>query len=92
MQNAAIKEPIVKTSAAIPPRFVKRLMALRSAIWPCPRRQSRDGDGCVLRIGSDHRRYTEKKDIREKMYAEKYEAKSKSYLQEVRGAAMIEYR
>jgi peptidyl-prolyl cis-trans isomerase SurA len=43
-------------------------------------------------MGSDHRRYTEKKDIREKMYAEKYEAKSKSYLQEVRGAAMIEYR
>jgi peptidyl-prolyl cis-trans isomerase SurA len=26
------------------------------------------------------------------MYAEKYEAKSKSYLQEVRKAAMIEYR
>ena len=33
-----------------------------------------------------------KKEIREKMYAEKYEAKSKSYLQEVRKAAMIEYR
>jgi hypothetical protein len=26
------------------------------------------------------------------MYGEKYEAKSKSYLQEARGAAMIEYR
>jgi peptidyl-prolyl cis-trans isomerase SurA len=26
------------------------------------------------------------------MFAEKYEAKSKSYLQEVRRAAMIEYR
>ena len=32
-----------------------------------------------------------KKEIREKMYAEKYEAKSKSYLQEARKAAMIEY-
>ena len=32
------------------------------------------------------------KEIREKMYGEKYEAKSKSYLQEARGAAMIEYR
>jgi peptidyl-prolyl cis-trans isomerase SurA len=39
------------------------------------------------------RRYTEKKDIREKeMPAEKYEAKSKSDLREVRRAAMIEYR
>ena len=33
-----------------------------------------------------------KKEIRDKMYAEKYEAKSKWYLQEVRKAAMIEYR
>jgi peptidyl-prolyl cis-trans isomerase SurA len=33
-----------------------------------------------------------KKEIREKMYVEKYEAKSKAYLQEVRKAAMIEYR
>ncbi len=33
-----------------------------------------------------------KKEIRDKMYAEKYEAKSKSYLQEVRKAAMIECR
>ena len=33
-----------------------------------------------------------KREIREKMYAEKYEAKSKAYLEEVRKAAMIEYR
>jgi peptidyl-prolyl cis-trans isomerase SurA len=33
-----------------------------------------------------------KKEIRDKMFAEKYEAKSKAYLQEVRKAAMIEYR
>jgi peptidyl-prolyl cis-trans isomerase SurA len=33
-----------------------------------------------------------KKEIREKMFNEKYEAKSKAYLQECRKAAMIEYR
>jgi peptidyl-prolyl cis-trans isomerase SurA len=33
-----------------------------------------------------------KKEIRDKMFAEKYEAKSKAYLQECRKAAMIEYR
>jgi len=33
-----------------------------------------------------------KKEIRDKMFGEKYEAKSKSYLQEARRAAMIEYR
>jgi len=46
-----------------------------------------------VRKGPDHRRHTEKeKKSGEKMYSEKYEAKSKSYLREVRGAAMIEYR
>jgi peptidyl-prolyl cis-trans isomerase SurA len=33
-----------------------------------------------------------KREIREKMFAEKYEAKSKAYLQELRKAAMIENR
>jgi peptidyl-prolyl cis-trans isomerase SurA len=33
-----------------------------------------------------------KREVRDKMYSEKYEAKSKSYLLEVRKAAMIEYR
>jgi peptidyl-prolyl cis-trans isomerase SurA len=33
-----------------------------------------------------------KKEMRDKMYAQKYEATSKSYLQDIRKAAMIEYR
>ena len=33
-----------------------------------------------------------KKEVRDKMFADKYEAKSKSYLQDLRKAAMIEYR
>ena len=33
-----------------------------------------------------------KKEIRDKMFVEKFEAKSKSYLQEIRKSAMIEYR
>ena len=32
-----------------------------------------------------------KREMRDKMYVQKYEAKSKAYLQEVRKAAMIEY-
>jgi peptidyl-prolyl cis-trans isomerase SurA len=32
-----------------------------------------------------------KREIRDKMYVQKYEAKSKAYLGEVRRAAMIEY-
>jgi peptidyl-prolyl cis-trans isomerase SurA len=33
-----------------------------------------------------------KKEIRDKLYAQKYETTSKSYLQEIRKEAMIEYR
>jgi peptidyl-prolyl cis-trans isomerase SurA len=33
-----------------------------------------------------------RREIREKLFAEKFQAKSKEYLQEVRKAAMIEYR
>ena len=33
-----------------------------------------------------------KKEIRDKMFSDKYEAKSRVYLKQVRGAAMIEYR
>jgi len=33
-----------------------------------------------------------KKEVRDKMFAEKYETKSKAYLQDLRKAAMIEYR
>jgi peptidyl-prolyl cis-trans isomerase SurA len=33
-----------------------------------------------------------KREIRDKMYAQKYETTSKNYLQEIRKAAMIEYR
>ena len=33
-----------------------------------------------------------KREVREKMFAEKFDAKSKSYLADLRKAAMIEYR
>jgi peptidyl-prolyl cis-trans isomerase SurA len=33
-----------------------------------------------------------KKEIREKMFADKYEKRSKSYLDDIRRSAMIEYR
>jgi peptidyl-prolyl cis-trans isomerase SurA len=33
-----------------------------------------------------------KKEIREKMFADKYEKRAKSYLEDIRRSAMIEYR
>ncbi len=93
MQNAAIRESVTKTSADIPAVLREVLDKTPIGHLTAPE-VTKQGVEMVALCG---RKTTtvdtpKKKEIREKMYAEKYEAKSKSYLQEVRKAAMIEYR
>jgi peptidyl-prolyl cis-trans isomerase SurA len=91
MQNAAIRDTVTKTSADIPP-------ALRGVLDKTPighltaPEVTKQGVEMVALCGRKPTTVDtpKKKEIREKMFAEKYEAKSKSYLQEVRKAAMIE--
>jgi peptidyl-prolyl cis-trans isomerase SurA len=93
MQNAAIKEPVVKTSADIPPSL-RDVLNGTPVGHLTPPELTKQGVEMVALCGKDPTTVDtpKKKEIREKMYVEKYEAKSKSYLQEVRKAAMIEYR
>jgi peptidyl-prolyl cis-trans isomerase SurA len=93
MQNAAIRETVTKTSADIPPvlRDVLDKTPIGHLTAPEVTKQG------IEMVALCARKTTtidtpKKKEVRDKMYAEKYEAKSKSYLQEVRKAAMIEYR
>jgi peptidyl-prolyl cis-trans isomerase SurA len=93
MQNAAIREPVTKTSADLPVPL-RELLDNTPIGHLTPPEVTKQGVEMVALCG---RKATtidtpKKKEIREKMYAEKYEAKSKAYLQEVRKAAMIEYR
>ncbi len=92
MQNAAIRDIVTKTSSDLP-------QSLRDVLDKTPvghltePEVTKQGVEMVALCG---RKPTivdtpKKKEIRDKMYVEKYEAKSKSYLQEVRRAAMIEY-
>jgi peptidyl-prolyl cis-trans isomerase SurA len=93
MQNAAIRDTVTKTSADLPP-------ALRDVLDKTPighltePEVTKQGVEMVALCGRNPTTIDtpKKKEIRDKMYAEKFEAKSKSYLQEVRRAAMIEYR
>jgi peptidyl-prolyl cis-trans isomerase SurA len=93
MQNAAIREAVTKTSADIP-------LALRDVLDKTPighltaPEVTKQGVEMVALCGRKPTTIDtpKKKEIRDKMFVEKYEAKSKSYLQEVRRAAMIEYR
>jgi peptidyl-prolyl cis-trans isomerase SurA len=93
MQNAAIRDTVTKTSADLP-------APLRDVLDKTPIGRltepevTKQGVEMVALCGRKPTTIDtpKKKEVRDKMFAEKYEAKSKSYLQEVRKAAMIEYR
>jgi peptidyl-prolyl cis-trans isomerase SurA len=93
MQNAAIREPVVKTSADMP-AALRELLDKTPVGHLTPPEVTKQG--IEMAALCDRKPTTvdtpKKREIREKMFAEKYEAKSKSYLQEIRKAAMIEYR
>jgi len=93
MQNAAIREPVTKTSADIP--VVLRELLDKTPIGHLtPPEVTKQGVEMVALCARNPTTVDtpKKREIRDKMFAEKYEAKSKSYLHEVRKAAMIEYR
>jgi peptidyl-prolyl cis-trans isomerase SurA len=93
MQNAAIKEPVTKTSADIPPVLRELLDKTPIGRLTAPE-ITKQGVEMVALCGRKPTTVDSprKKEIRDKMFIQKYEAKSKSYLQEVRKAAMIECR
>ena len=93
MPNAAIREIVTKTSADIPPVLREVLDKTPIGHLTAPE-VTKQGVEMVALCGRNPTTVDtpKKKEIREKMYAEKYEAKSKWYLQEIRKAAMIEYR
>ena len=93
MQNAAIREPVTRTSADIPGPLREVLDKTPIGHLTAPE-ITKQGVEMVALCGRKPTTIDspKKKEIRDKMYAQKYEAKSKAYLQEVRKAAMIEYR
>ncbi|MFL6837188.1 MAG: SurA N-terminal domain-containing protein [Bradyrhizobium sp.] len=93
LQNAAIRETVTKTSADIPSPLRDVLDKTPIGHLTAPE-ITKQGVEMVALCGRKPTTVDtpKKREIRDKMYAQKYEAKSKSYLQEVRRAAMIEYR
>jgi peptidyl-prolyl cis-trans isomerase SurA len=93
MQNAAIREIVVKTSADIPPNLRKVLDDTPIGHLTPPETTKQGVEMVALCARNPTTVDTPKKrEIREQMYTKKYEATSKAYLDEVRKAAMIEYR
>jgi len=93
IQSAAIRDVVTKTTADIP-EALRGVLDKTPIGHLTPPEVTKQGVEMVVLCGRKPTTVDtpKKREIREKMFAEKYEAKSKSYLQEVRRAAMIEYR
>jgi peptidyl-prolyl cis-trans isomerase SurA len=92
MPNAAIREAVVRTSADIPP-VLRKVLDDTPIGHLTPPEVTKQGVEMVVLC---ERKATtidtpKRKEIRDKMFAQKYEATSKAYLDEIRKAAMIEY-
>jgi peptidyl-prolyl cis-trans isomerase SurA len=93
MQNAAIRDIVTKTSADLPAvlRDVLDKMPIGHLTAP---EVTKQGVEMVALCGRKPTTVDtpKKREVREKMFSEKFEKKSKAYLEEIRKAAMIEYR
>jgi peptidyl-prolyl cis-trans isomerase SurA len=93
MQNGTIRDPVTKTSGDLPAPLRELLDKTPVGHLTPPEITSKG----VEMVALCERKATtidtpKKREIREKMYAEKYEMKQKAYLADIRRAAMIEYR
>jgi peptidyl-prolyl cis-trans isomerase SurA len=93
MQNAAIREPVSKTSADLPAPLRDVLDKTPIGHLTAPE-VTKQGVEMVALCGRKPTTVDtpKKREVREKMFADKFEKKSKAYLEEIRKAAMIEYR
>jgi peptidyl-prolyl cis-trans isomerase SurA len=91
--NAAIRDSVTKTTADLP-EALRKVLDDTPVGHLTPPEVTKQGIEMVVLCGRKPTMIDtpKKREIREKMYAEKYEKTSNSYLQEIRKAAMIEYR
>lgn len=93
LRDAAIRDIVVKTSADLPPALRQVLDKTQVGHLTAPEVTKQGIEMVAL---CDRKPTTadapEKKEARDKLYVQRFEAKSKEYLEDLRKAAMIEYR
>ncbi len=92
MQNGAIRETVIKTSADMPAPL-RQILDDTPVGHLTPPEVTKQGIEMVALCGKDPTKVDtpKKREIRDKIFSQKYDAKSKAYLRDVRAAAMIEY-
>jgi peptidyl-prolyl cis-trans isomerase SurA len=93
MQSAAIREPVIKTSADIPP-VLRKVLDDTPVGHLTPPEVTKQGIEMVALCSRKPTKIDspKRKEMREKIYAQKYQTTSDNYLKEIRKQAMIEYR
>ncbi|MEW6767506.1 MAG: SurA N-terminal domain-containing protein [Pseudomonadota bacterium] len=93
MRDAAIRDQVVKTSADLS-EPLRELLDKTPIGKLTPPEITKQGIEMVALCGRESTKTDTpaKRALKEKIYSERYEAKSKSYLQEIRKGAMIEMR
>ena len=93
MQSAAIREPVIKTSADIPP-VLRKVLDDTPVGHLTPPEVTKQGIEMVALCAKKPTKIDspKRKEMREKIYAQKYQTTSDNYLKEIRKQAMIEYR
>jgi peptidyl-prolyl cis-trans isomerase SurA len=93
MPNAAIRETVIKTSADIPAPL-RKVLDDTPIGHLTPPEVTKQGIQMVALCGRKPTSIDtpKRKEMRDKMFAKKYEETSKNYLNEVRKGSMIEYR
>lgn len=93
MQGAAVRDIVTKTSGDLP-ESLRDMLEKTQIGHLTPPEQTRQGIEMVVLCARNKTKIDtpKKQEIRQKMFTEKYEAKSKSYLADIRKSAMIEYR
>jgi peptidyl-prolyl cis-trans isomerase SurA len=91
MANAAIKEPVIRTSADIPANL-RKLLDDTPVGHLTPPEVTKEGISMVVLCARKPTTIDtpRKKEMRDKLFAEKYIKTSNAYLEEIRKAAMIE--
>jgi peptidyl-prolyl cis-trans isomerase SurA len=92
MQNAAIREIVTKTSADMP-ASLREILDNTPVGHLTPPEITKQGIEMVVLCAKDPTKVDTpaKRKIREEMFNQKFEAKAKAYLREIRAASMIEY-
>ncbi len=92
MRDGVIRDQVVKTSADLP-AALRELLDKTPVGQMTPPEVTRQGiEMVVLCSRAPSTETPAKREAREKLFAQKYEAQAKKYLEEVRRSAMIEYR